>query len=148
MHRNPHNSLVHATATVLLVHTGHDAEHHGPANQGRENSARCIETMNMLLQLSSWSISAKMTSILGLPTREENTAKGALSPSSRSACPPRQPLPPLLFLPEEDDERGGRPDQRRQASYASSGLACASRTPPPPSHGTPWAAHKPPESMS
>ena len=29
---------------LSLVHTGHDADHHGPANQGKENSARCIAT--------------------------------------------------------------------------------------------------------
>ena len=36
-------------ATVLLVHNGHDAEHHEPANQGRENSARYIVTSNASL---------------------------------------------------------------------------------------------------
>ena len=42
-------SLVHATARkkrkiVLLVQTGHDAEHLGPANDRKEHSARSIVT--------------------------------------------------------------------------------------------------------
>ena len=35
--------------TVLLIQNGHDAEHHGPADQGREHSARYIDTSNTSL---------------------------------------------------------------------------------------------------
>ena len=39
----------HHVANVLLVHNGYDVEHHGPANQGKEHSARCIVTSNTSL---------------------------------------------------------------------------------------------------
>ena len=42
-------SYVHATATVLQVRTGQNAEHSGPANQRREHSARSNITINTSL---------------------------------------------------------------------------------------------------
>ena len=60
-------SLVQATATVLLVHTGHDAEHPEPGAARREHDARCIVTSQTSIvhatatpktsaELSFWSI--------------------------------------------------------------------------------------------
>ena len=46
-------SLVHATAkrtAVQMDHTGHDAEHNGPASQGRKHSARCNVTSKTSLE--------------------------------------------------------------------------------------------------
>ena len=37
-------TLVSCLGTVLLVHTGHDAEHQGPDDNRKEHSARCIAT--------------------------------------------------------------------------------------------------------
>ena len=55
-------SFVHATATVLQVSTGQNAEHSGPANQRREHSTGSNVTintsLNIPLQRPFWSVPA------------------------------------------------------------------------------------------
>ena len=66
--------------TVLLVHTGHDAEHLGPGVDRREHNARCTTTSK--------------TSIAGRPLSLSTTSAARKRGGTR-----RPPLPPLLPLP-------------------------------------------------
>ena len=75
-------------ATVVLVRTGHDAEHHGPEEKRREYSANCIvtsKTSRVLPPLSTTKADS-----------QGNTTRGATYPAS-------QPL--HMPLPKKDDER-------------------------------------------
>ena len=93
-----------------------------------------LSSLNMgtMSQLSFWSITAMMSSIVGLPTREKNTARGALSPATPALYMPLQLS--FWFLPSMMPSISGlRTREEKTARGAlSPAIPVGRRATPPP----------------